>query len=467
MFEGVLRALCLSMALTVPAADCFADIDPGLIGVWEAGSYGKGFRHEFSRDGTWTRWEYVRTGNGRGPENILLIVKDRLAIERVSTGIFRTIEPDAVTVGYKLGFKPGVQKLKEASLTYGENGVFDTVSYRKLDFDEDVTGSFQLHRNHAFEARVNQAIEAGDAAGVKKLLLSAEADFLKRAAESGVQGSGAALIGPRLWFSAIGSGNADLVAVVGEYLPNYYLPVFIDAAQLYGGSTMVALLQKLRGIDATALTDDEISRLDKLLTLEKWVRKPYLFANNLKKTFCTDADNPEYEQRGASAQLYRQQQDQFWRGELLRDPTALARLFEQNLRHCLEKYSSDGRISNRLLNARTIPGRSSYSDVVTPLYFYAHTQRRSSQGLIYKYTLLKVLLDYGADPAIKPGKDSAALSDYLYEQANHARFGQLNRKLKNTYVVKSAPESSLIAAELAMYNAIMQRIGGHAYASPD
>ncbi len=463
-------AACLCFALLTGMTDSFADIDPELLGIWETDAVnGKGFRHEFSRDGTWTRWVYVLDKRSRDPVKTQLLDVSQSKIKMVSQDTFQTIGHDKIAVNYRLQIKPGIIKLREQKLTYGRYGEFDSYSYRKLLFDEDRTGSYQLHRHHAFEALVQKSIKEADVNTVRKLLSSPEAEFLKQKTDSSVYETGNTVIGGRLWFSAIGYGNTAVAAILGEYLQDHYSPAYIDAAILYGGKPMVALLQKLLNIDATALTAAEISRLDKLLALERWVNEPYHFTNILNQTFCARADNPEYRQMKNNNLLYRRQEERHWKEVLDKDPTALARIFEKNVRDCLKNYTGNGRISSRVLNAKTIPGRSAFSVITTPLFFYATTRRSGvEKAVIYQYTLLKVLLDFGADPAIKPKEGSASLADYMFKHADHFRFTRLAEKPKNTYILpEGIYKHNLITAEIGLYNEIMRRISGKPYQPPD
>ena len=459
-------AICLCVALSAGMTDSFADIDPELLGVWETDALqGKGFRHEFSRDGTWTRWAYVLGKRGRDPVATRLLDVSQSKIKMVSQGTFQTLGASKITVNYRLQIKPGLIKLKEKKLTYGRHGKFDSYSYRKLQFDEKRTGSYLLHRHHVFESLVQRSIKEADVAAVRQLLSSPEAEFLKQKTDSSTYETGNTVIGGRLWFSAIGYGNTAVAAVIGEYLPDHYSPVYIETARLYGGKAMVALLQKLRNIDATALTDAEVFRLDKLLALEKWVSEPYDFRAILSKTFCTEVDNPEYSQINNNNLFNRRQEQRRWKEVLVKDPTALARIFEENVRKCLESYTSNGRVSHHMLNARTIPGKSAFSVVTTPLYFYATTRRSGAERpVIYQYILLKILLDFGADPMVKPTVESASLADYMFEHADHFRFTRLKELPGNTYTVL---EDNLVATEINLYNKIMRQIGGKAYQAPD
>ncbi len=322
-------ATCLYFSLLAGMTNSFADIDPGLLGVWETDAVnGEGFRHEFSRDGTWTRWVYVLDKRSRDPVKTQLMNVNQSKIKMVSQGAFQIIGNNKITVNYKLQIKPGMIKLREQKLTYGRYGEFDSHNYRKLLFDESRTGSYLLHRHHAFEALVQKSIKEADVAAVRQLLSSPEAEFLKQKIDSSTYQTGNTVIGGRLWFSAIGYGNTAVAVIIGEYLQNHYSPAYIEAAKLYGGEAMVALLQKLRNIDAAALTDAEVSGLDKLLALEKWVNEPYHFTNILSKTFCVRADNPEYRQMKNNNLFSRRKEKRHWKDVLEKDPTALAGIFE-------------------------------------------------------------------------------------------------------------------------------------------
>ncbi len=90
------------------------------------------------------------------------------------------------------------------------------------------------------------------------------------------------------------------------------------------------------------------------------------------------------------------------------------------------------------------------------------------KAVIYQYTLLKVLLDFGADPAVKPKEGSASLADYMFEHADHFRFTRLDEQPKNTYTLpEGIYKHNLIKAEISLYNEIMRRIGGKPYQPPD
>jgi len=473
----------------------YAQVNPELLGVWQYGDSLPGsvrFKpdhlliQEFKKDGSWTTWTYYQ---GRTPLHFKLTLKNHYVITSISPNKFQ----------YTKNNKKIIQAytIENGGLIFtSKRGKYISKIYHKKDFtDIKRNGSYQMHVNHAYEALIIDAIKSSKIKKIDKLLSSSKADFLKKNTSAFSYKNGSHEIVDRIWESAVKSGNIKIVAVLNANFSDFNSTRFITRIKRNSDPKMVTYLQKINIID-TALKGWEISGLDILLSLEGslWIDAPRFFQKKIKQYGCVkshfNSSSMTQKERLDDYQS-RIDENKYWgnqiSGKLKKnkkptssarntqskvDATAKVREFEKGLRLCFSNFLDNKPISKNVLNGITIPGSSSFTGEMTVLYYYSSGNKiRHDKSPIYAYTIIKVLLEIGADPNIKPSKKAVTLRERLAQFANHQRFSVEYKSLSDWLAKKGKlPQESqykydLITAEINLYNQIMKMIGGQPYGS--
>jgi len=471
----------------------YAEVSPQLLGVWQSEKNNRGsvkFKpdhllvHEFKEDGSWTTWTFKE---GRTPDDFKLTLKEHVIINSISPGKFKyTKNNKKMMLSYTLE--------NGRLILIPKKGRLISSIFRKKDFtDKKRNGNYQLHSNHAYEALISDAIKHSKTKVIDQLLASPKAGFLKKSTGLFSYENGSYTILSRIWESAVKSGNTKSVSILNKHFPDFSSTHFISRIKRNSDPKMVSYLQKINHIDTTSLNDRDISGIDTLLALESWAETPLFFQKKINQNGCvyagrsvgTDEERIDDSNSRNNDQIYwgNQRNGTLNKNKKVSiydalpkiDATARIKEFEKALRLCLSNFLDKKPISKRVLNGMTVPGKSNFSGLMTILHYYSDYSVAGKTGYdkspIDAYTIIKVLLEFGADPNIKPSKKAPDLRENMAKNANHQRFTVRYKQhsdwlAKNKKLSQQAQyEYDLITAEIKLYNQIMKMIGGQPYGS--
>ncbi len=476
----------------------YASFDPKLVGVWE--NFKVDRIYEFRSDGRWLAWTF-KGSLGRKMDFEYTLIRD-LKIKMLSENKFQITKKNKLADNrYQM---PYSKDNKTINITFEkyyfkiqELGKIREYSKRVFNEKKEV-GNYQLHLNLAFDARLRQAIKTKNIKQLQKLLSSSKADFLRNNDIKIKIRTGKRIFYPRLWRLAIKTKNTKLVSVLIKNFPNNNTEQFIKQAKELKDKDMVALLNKANGINAKIANGAMAAYFKKLFKLYEWIDYPIEHQKNILKRNCVRANvMPQVERNSfgkainAEIGYWSQQKLGLLNKQKLKkiqhsrakaskpriNATAHADAFESALRSCLNNFQKKGeRVSQSLLDG-TFNRGNKHTD--TPLYTYStiysvpqYSQASWVGTAIYRYIAVKLLLEFGANPNIKPKQITNSFAAHMYSRAPHKRFASLKALNKNLRESKFPSQkeqylADLITAEIKLYNEIMKKIGGHPYREND
>lgn len=443
----------IGIGLLLFSLTCLASIDPELIGVWET-QYTPGRVVEFKQDGTTITWE-------KDAVKAYLQVSTKftfLSKEKIHTQSNNTFSPvgENKPFTYKVVSRDGRRTTLKFSPTSNNKLV---IEMRKMDFNQDYKSSYQLHQNLAFDAEIRYAISTKNTSQLKKLLNSAQAGFLKQKTNSSDQRDVKSAILKRILKLAITNDDIDEFKLLDKHIGGFSYIGFLKYAK---SSPMMQLLQEKSKVDLGETSKQTLIDLGFLFGLNysfhNLIQFSYLVNNNECTAGGTGKANLAYQWAQTSEEAKK------LREELDGNSKAIYAFVERLTRTCFSRFRNGKPLPKSSLDAKTIPGASSVPTVLTPLYYFSRNRSKKRYGSNYNYTIMKVLLEFGADPDVKPTPDSLSLADYMYINADHEKFrGLLNARKNKQRMSKSA---AYVSEELDAYNDVMKMIGGEPY-NPD
>jgi hypothetical protein len=438
--------------------------NPDLVGVWISAD--NRHRIEIEANGHITTWGY-ETRISRGITAILVLEEEE-KLHMLSDETFELTSQQK-----KTAFRFEIEETSSGDIKMSwiplEAGLLE-FKFTRLMFDrtqnDRENGSYQLHRNLAVFAKLMNMLENNNVAGFEKTLTSDEAKFLNDEVSLADKSTNAKFVRQRIWGEALSANNLPVVKLLVANLD-------IDVQAIgFGGATdpdLVAYLQNVAGIDNTALSASEVQHLNFLLSQFFYLEQPLV----LKRLYSRHGGMSGDDVQGNAAT-----NGPFSDAELAEENTVSqeARLnpklwnqvTEEAFRICLKTFYQGQPISKKILNARTVPGKTFVKELTTPLYYFA-VSTHDRQRRFYNYNVMKVLLEFGADPSVKPSADHPPLAAFMYANVEHQQFKDAistSQKHPKWLSGRTARPGLLsVLAEIEAYNDVMKLIGGPMYGS--
>jgi len=421
--NNILRIVLLGCVMLF-SANSYAEMDPLLVGVWR-NQDNRNIIHEFSAKGVRTIFLAKRTRFG-GIYGQQLTIQSRIKLKTIASGKYEYFFQNKKLIASYV--------INNNHLSYGDGKGPTTLRYSRIYFkNENKNGSYQLFLNQAFEAELEKAINDVNVEKIKKLFSSPGASFFKRKTQeiNGVdkvaQESGVYFIRDRLWRAAVESRNTKIVSIFIKNLPEFLPTNYIALAKKTNDKAMVSLLQNVSNIDKTSMVTKDVVNLQVLLKLDLMMDNPFNYRDKIIQSNCVVAfQNPNYVANNNAQGIKNEKTYAKIETETKNKNEKYVTDYEKILRLCLAVFTNEGRISSQVLNAKTIPGEAGFEQLTTPLYRYSYARGYKEDNILFRYITVKLLLEFGADPSIKPGSDSEPLIKHMYRGVNHEYFQKIN-----------------------------------------
>ena len=424
-----------------------------LLGVWENNPK-KGLRMEFSKDNTVTTWA-IKGHYSKDPSKtkVTFISKEKMGV--ISNNKFYISEKHMI-YKYKI-----TKKSNDIILEFGPSHLKDL----KFKFKKVNIEPIAYNKKQIFVMEIKEAINKGNNKKLGQLLSSDRANFLKTRISDGSQNNGQNKILQGIFNSAIDKGNIKTFKIVHKHIGIKTYRSYLSTAVNFKNEAMFDLLGNLSNIDVTPTAKLDSGLLDRLFAFpERQIQHSLVKNSRIIKQFGCDFVGPKEYNKIFRAPLTKAERVEIKRLKAEGKAAPIVPLltyFERDVKNCLAKFHAGKPISMRTLNAKTIPGLSRFGHIHTALYYLANHKYHRTAGNEYKYyIMMKVLLELGADPKIKPTPESRSLADQMFIGANHREF---RRVLNTKKHVLSNAGSNITLATIDTYNTVMKIIGGPPY----
>ncbi len=374
-----------------------------------------------------------------------------------------TLEAQEQTVSFDYAI---VEKADGVHLTLKpRGGPGHEIRLEKLQFGQTVsgidTGDYEMHRQQATAAELSRYAAAGDASAFEKLLAGTGGAFLVNAGAERASGEYPSMAVNRLYGELARGGNADLLDTLLEHAGRAVLPADISATL---PAPVIELLRKRAGLPAENRDRRTLSAINHLLHRTAYAAYTPPFV--LKLMYEQDGCSPLNEtaalsraERGPFSPEERAALDAYHEASRT-DGLADQRAMEAAMTACLRNFQDGQPVASDALNGLTSPGYMPVRGITTPLYYFASRQipqRNPSAPEPYfgfTYSLMKAMVNAGADPSMKPTPEHASLIDYLHEHAPDY-FDKVS--------LEPGARLGTVAAELVTFNELMDLLGGPHY----
>ncbi|GAB1269358.1 hypothetical protein NBRC116493_26110 [Aurantivibrio infirmus] len=458
----------------------YAEIDKDLIGVWRnSDSSGRFIEFEITRDNRYLRWIATPYQSQFPPKFFLRKLLDTPIVES-GAGYISVIQ-DGKKERLNFVVTQGGNWLEFA----GADGQFTgdvSKQWLSVGFGQDGKASYKSHQNLAIEAEIYDALDSGDMAAIKVVLAKPAADFFRELSADRAQShlDGESVIPGRVWDKVYASGNMALIKLFYEQAPiGAKTKDYLAKAM---GANDVAKIEFYRGKLGYAgdvkLNEEEIAQYNFLHFIGQnlnpgqnaiyMVHPPFgcgresvVTTEEQRKqlSMLTVPDDPEIKAQVAWARDVMDKQYDF---------DFLFPFVEEEFTRCLQ-LKFDKPVSLKVINTPSVSGVNAL-EPDTLLYRYAGW--RVEQWKVATYAIIKALLDYGADPTIRPHENSYSLIEVLFANAQteelQRQLESYQQAIKRGGVHKKTAESSReyknLLYKIKAYNDIMTRIGGPAFA---
>lgn len=453
-----------------------------LIGVWQRfDSRGEFARIEFTSDNRYIRWKST-SFRSRGVSKVRLEKLSDYPIVDSSTSHVR-VNRNGEQLELGIVLSNGglwLEFVRAGNQPTGKS----SAQWHKAIYGAKGKPSYNSHQYLVFEADIGPAITSENIDLVKNFLNTPESNFLREESSDRAQAhkDGELDIASRIWEKVHATENLTLINLFYEKAPiGAKTEKQLKNAMSARNQTRIDFYRdKLGYSDGKSASKKDIEQFNFLYSIggklssdlssgqaAYMIHPPYgcgreKVVTNDKQTqqlrMLQIPDDPKIKARAKWAQEILEKQY---------DYSFYFAFIEDEYTRCLN--SAFGKpVSLDVINMSSISGINAVKPK-TLLYHYA--QSRKDQSKLAKYAILNALLDFGADPTIRPNKDSLSLIEEIFVNGSTETFGRMldshstakrkgRRHLKQ---LESDRSFKNFRQELKAYNSIMKRIGGPAY----
>ncbi len=347
-----------------------------------------------------------------------------------------------------------------------QGGPGHEIRLEKLLFDRVVdridNGSFDMHRNQATTADLIR-FAAADTVAFNNVLQSPRGAFLAGAGEDRTTGDYPTMAANRLYTELINTGNPTLLDALLLHTRHVVVPENISARM---PPPVIKLLRRKAGLSPETRDRRTLGDISHLLYRVSYsaYQQPFSLKLMYEKDGCSPLNDTAAYNRAERGPFTLEEQAALeeYHQTKRSDNMADQRTIEAAMTACLRNFRDGEPVAANVLNGVTSPGYQVVNGITTPLYYFASRQiplRNPSAPEPYfgfVYSMMKAMVNAGADPSIKPTPQHPDLITYLHQQAPDYFDDMITNTSRGNR--RGAPY-----AELAAFNELMDLLGGPHY----